>query len=250
MEVGVGKHLVVKQNHLLGMGGNGKGLAQGKGRAFHLGEGGRPQEMVVEILDVQHIHGLAGRPFPGFLPGRKVGIGLVPVGQGDIHVHFFAGAAHIVTLDDSCYGAIGRILDAFPAFVRVQVGRFAFSLQQEAGGNGNLRIRTSGAFIVHQGGNHVVAGVQVRCQVHGLIVPVQGISLGRAHGYQMLIHIEFVTVVARYVHHISGRYGGQVHILAEIVHAVIQGAGLRHADPAGGPLFSEKIGGLGLGLGR
>ena len=89
--------------------------------------------------------------------------------------------------------------------------------------------------MIHQGSNHIAASVQIRGQIHRLVIPVQVVALGRAHGHQMFIHKEFVAVVARHMHQVAGRNRRQDHILAEVIHAVVLRPGFRHADPAGGP---------------
>ena len=120
------------------MGRDGESFGKWLRRELHLGKSGRPEQMVVEILHVQRIHGLSCLALLRVFPGRKVGISLVPGRDGQVHIHLLPGTGHIISLNNGQDGAVGRILDAFPAFVRIEIRRFGLPLQEETGRHGNL----------------------------------------------------------------------------------------------------------------
>ena len=190
--------------------------------------------MAVTLIAGHHVLGLSGGTLAGIQPVfRRSG---KPVFGLPGEVHLFAGTGDIIAGDGNPKRAVGIVLEAFPGPVREQHPGVPLPLQEETHGDGGLGIRLGRALVIHQCADDVLAGLEPGNEVHRLIVPMGGIPLGRAQGDERTIDIQFVAVVTGHMDHIVRRNGGEVHILSEIVHAIILRPGLGNADPTGVPV--------------
>ena len=98
--------------------------------------------------------------------------GGVPSLHGLRHVHLLSRTGHIVSGHVHAERTVGQVGHAFPASVGIESLCVALTLQQETGGDGSLGVRLVPSLVIDQRGYDVRAGLQVRDQVHGLVVPV------------------------------------------------------------------------------
>ncbi len=93
-------------------------------------------------------------------------------------------------------GRIGRVAHALP--IRPAIGRAlgrAVAFEEEAGFEGDLRLRRHFAEIPHHRRQHVAPGFQVRGQVHGFVAPVEQVAARRPGGYAPAVGEKLVAIV-------------------------------------------------------
>ena len=95
--------------------------------------------------------------------------------------------------------------------------------------------------MIDQRRNDVSAGLQIRSQVHGLVVPMGRVSLGGSQRNQLSVDIQLVPVVSGDMDDIIRRNGCQIDILAEIIDSVVLRTGAGYRNPPGRPVVGRQV---------
>ena len=222
------------------------------GPLFHQGNGAGHQNMIGNAsVALQAQGGPARFAFPGGYKPGLIGPWLHPVPEVGVGVEFFPGPHHVVGVQVGGQGGVRIVFEDLPPAVGID-NPFGpgIPLQNKAGLNGMLGHRAVAGKIPDRGRHHILARLQVRGQVEGLIPPVEPVAPGRAKGDVLPVHVELVAVVGRDVHHKCLGRLVKAEFLPEVVDAEFPTRVVGVGDPFGGPLVVQfgvdPVKGLGI----
>ena len=86
--------------------------------------------------------------------------------------------------------------------------------------------------MIDEGSDDVVACLEIRREVHCLIVPVCGVTTCWSEGNKRFIYIKLISVVTAHMNGELCRNRVKVQVLAEIIYSVSVGIGVRNRNPS------------------